>query len=547
MDLPIPALDKLPRGLSFPTWIVLDVHGPYPARAPRSPLQAALQRSDTLEGLDKKIDALVGAPGLHGVLVRLGELPIEAATAWHLRRSLRRLSQQKRTIAFASQLDMVGLLVASGATEIALPESAELNLTGFAMEVTFLGEFLRRRGITFENARIKEYKSALTRFSESRMDPFDREQREALLASAEATWARDIAEARQLSEDAVRGLLREGITSAKRAREAGLIDRVAYEDELVGPGTRPFGTVARALLGAGELPNLAELLPGLPGAGPGRVAVVTLTGAIVTGRSRNNPLPIPLFGGPQAGSDSVVTALRRAQKDASTKAIVLYVNSGGGSALASDLIWREVQRSKKPVVAVMGDVAASGGYYVLTHAQRVIAAPTTITGSIGVVSGKPVLQEFNERQGFHAERVARSDYPGLYSAATPWSEEERALIDRSIEEVYDRFTDRVAEGRGLSKERVNEIGRGRVWSGADALGLGLVDELGDLNTGLERARELAGLPYDAPAWNAEARGKWELPDLVSPAASLEGALSPLAFLRERALVWLDSDWRLKSR
>lgn len=530
MDLPFPVMDKLPKGLKLPTWLVLDLQGPYPARAPGNLLLAALTRQDSLESLDHKIDALIEADWLHGVLIRLGDLPVGAATAWHLLRSLRRLSEKKRTVAYASSLDMVKLLVACGAREIALPESAELNLNGFAMEVTFLGEFLKKHGITFENVRIREYKSALTRFSESRMDGADREQREALLKSAEATWAREIAASRDLSEEAVRAAFGEGITSAKRARELGLIDKVAYEDELVGPGTRPLPAAARALFGT-ELPDLSF-------SAPDRVAVVNVLGTIVPGRSRQNPLPIPLFGGPQAGADNVVSAMRKAQKDKATKAIVLYVDSGGGSALASDLMWREVARSKKPVVAVMGDVAASGGYYVLTHAKKVIAAPTTITGSIGVVSGKPVLKEFNERQGFNPERVSRSPYPGLYSSSTPWDGDERALIERSIEEVYDRFTSRVAQGRGLTQERVNEIGRGRVWSGQDALGLGLIDELGDLNTGLTRARELAGLSYDAPSWTVSG-GRWELPDLSSAVS--------LGWTQERALTWLDAGWKLRSR
>ena len=541
MDLPLPVMDKLPKGLKLPTWLVLDLHGPYPARTPGNPLLAALSRQDSLESLDKKIDALAQADWLHGVLLRLGDLPVEAATAWHLLRSLRRLSEKKRTVAYASSLDMVKLLIACGAREIALPESAELSLNGFAMEVTFLGEFLKKHGVSFENVRIKEYKSALTRFSESRMDAADREQREALLKSAEQTWAREIAASRGVSEDEVRGWFEQGLTSARRAQEVGLIDKVAYEDELVGPGTRPLASAARILFGL-ELPDLS-----LSFEGPDRVAVVSVLGVIAPGKSRQNPLPIPLFGGPQAGADSVVSALRKAQRDKATKAIVLYVNSGGGSALASDLMWREVARSKKPVVAVMGDVAASGGYYVLTHAERVIAAPTTITGSIGVVSGKPVLKEFNERQGFNPERVSRGPYPGLYSASTPWDERERALVERSIDEVYDRFTDRVAQGRGLTQARVNELGRGRVWSGEDALGIGLIDELGDLNTGLNRARELAGLSYDAPSWTVGG-GRWELPDLsaaVSAQALLEGALFPLA--GERALTWLDADWKLRSR
>ncbi len=540
MDLPLPVMDKLPKGLKLPTWLVLDVHGPYPARAPGNPLLATLSRQDSLESLDKKIDALCEADWLHGVLIRLGDLPVGAATAWHLLRSLRRLSEKKRTVAHANSLDMVGLLVACGAREIALPESAELMVNGFFVETTYLGEFLKKHGIAFENFRIKEYKSALTRFSESEMDPANREQREALLKSEEATWAREIAASRGLSEDAVRAAFDEGISSARRARELGLIDKVAYEDELVGPGTRPLSAAARALFGM-DLPDLSF-------GAPDRVAVVNVLGTIVPGRSRQNPLPIPLFGGPRIGADNVVSALRKAQKDKATRAIVLYVDSGGGSALASDLMWREVARSGKPVVAVMGNVAASGGYYVLTHAKKVIAAPTTITGSIGVVIGKPVLQEFNERQGFNPERTSRGQYAGLLSLSTPWNENERALVERSLDEVYDRFTNRVAEGRGLTQARVNEIGRGRIWSGQDALGLGLVDELGDLNTGLMRARELAGLSYDAPSWTVSG-GRWELPDL-SAAVSVEALLTealPFTWTRERALMLLDADWKLRSR
>jgi len=180
-------------------------------------------------------------------------------------------------------------------------------------------------------------------------------------------------------------------------------------------------------------------------------------------------------------------------------------------------------------VAVMGAVAASGGYYVLTHASRVIAAPTTVTGSIGVLTGKLVLDDLFARFGVNAEQIRRGRYALLHDPARPFAEDERALLRRGNQEMYDRFVARVADGRRLSAERVHEIARGRIWSGTDALRLGLVDELGDLHTGLERARELGGLDPDAATWDVEAPDELLLP-ATADAATLQAIASPL--LRE---------------
>jgi protease IV len=244
------------------------------------------------------------------------------------------------------------------------------------------------------------------------------------------------------------------------------------------------------------------------------------------------PFPLPLLGAQLAGAETITRAFRQAEADESTAAIVFYVDSGGGSALASDLIWREVARirAKKPVVAVMGEVAASGGYYVLAHASRIIATPMTITGSIGVVSGKAVLAGFNRKYGLNPETVSRGRYALTYSSDRPFDDEERALLERYNREVYDRFTQRVAEGRNLSVARVDELGRGRVWSGADALEHGLVDELGDVALGIRRARELAGLSEAAAVWNVEAPAKMLLPTPENAEALLK------LFRRER--LWL---------
>ncbi|THF88575.1 peptidase [Deinococcus sp. KSM4-11] len=532
----LPFLNKssggLPGGVSRPTWVVLDITGPYPERQPSSPLQALLNRTDTLEALEARIEKLRGADWLHGVLVKISEFTAAPATAHAIRSLLAYLGEHKRVVAYVPQLTMTSLIAASGAKEIAAPESADVMLGGFAVEPTFLGAFLKKHGIEFENLRIREYKAALTRFSQEHMDDANREQLQAYLDGLEGAWVQDMAQARGVDAGVVAGWLSGTITSAQGALDAGLITRVAYEDELVGPATLP-------LLGIVDW-----LTPGKPSnAKAGRVAVVPVVGTIVTGKSKNNPLPLPLLGGPQAGSDTVVAALKRAEQDKATKAIVLYVNSGGGSALASDLMWREVQRSEKPVVVVMGEYAASGGYYVATHAKHIVASPYTLTGSIGVVTGKPVMTDFNDRHGLHPERVGR-DSALLYSSSRRYTDEERGHVERSIEEVYDRFTSRVADGRKLSKERVNELGRGRIWSGADALERGLVDELGDLRLGLQRARELAGLPHDAPSWNATPKSRGPLPEFVQEAAHA-ASVQVWPFGRERVLTWFDQDIRVR--
>ena len=526
--------DALPGGVTRPTWVILDLSGPYPERQPGSPLAALLNRTESVEALAARVQKLRGASWLHGVLVRFGEFTASPASAHAVRGILASLAAEKRVVAYLPQLNMTTLIAASGATELVAPESAEVNLGGFGIESTFLDEFLKKRGIEFENLRVREYKAALTRFSQDHMDDHNREQLQAYLDGLEAAWASDLAGARGVSPEVAAGWISADLMSAQAALEAGVITKVAYEDELVGPASRPFEAI------------LDLLTPHRPAkAKAGRVAVVPLIGTIIPGKSRNNPVPLPLLGGPMAGSDTVVAALRRAKEDKATKAIVLYVNSGGGSALASDLIWREVATSEKPVVVVMGEYAASGGYYVATHARAIVASPYTLTGSIGEVSGKPVLTEFNRRHGLNPERVGR-DRALMYSAARPYTDEERDHVEKGILEVYDRFTTRVAEGRNLTKERVNELGRGRIWSGQDALERGLIDELGDLSTGLRRARELAGLPHDAPTWNVTPRGNGPLPQFAQEAAQAASvSVNVWPFGNERVLTWFDQDVRVR--
>jgi protease-4 len=286
---------------------------------------------------------------------------------------------------------------------------------------------------------------------------------------------------------------------APEALEAGLVDKLAYRDEVYADVRKEAGSDAmlRFVSRYNRTHSLASRLPQ-----PGKqdaVALVNGQGPIRLGRSgRGGPLPSQ---GPAMGSDTIGAALRAAVRDDRIKAIVFRVNSPGGSAVASDAIWREVvlaRESGKPVIVSMGNVAASGGYYVAMAADTIVAQPGTITGSIGVVVGKAVVNDLLDRVGVGLGSVAEGAHARMFSATKDFSDSEWERVNVSLDRIYDDFTAKAAEGRGLSQERVHELARGRVWTGADARDNGLVDELGGLDRALDLARKKGGLASDAP-------------------------------------------------
>ena len=509
------------------SWVVVDIRGSYPQHSPL-PGQALLQRTESLESLTARLEQLARVDWVQGVLVRVGQLTTGFATAHAIGRALGRLADQKRVVGYLSQVDMRSLLVTARLGDVVVPEAAEVSLHGLAAEQVYVGSFLGRHGITFENLRIGEYKSALTPLSEDRMDDFNREQLTVYLASAEQSWLEEVAGARDIPLTTARGWFDGQFSNARQLLDAGLITRIGYDDETVTTLDPNWGRTLDLVRD--------QLVARRAAHGRDGVTVIPIAGTIVSGRSR--PAPLLPFAGPMVGSDTVVAAIHRAERDEHTSAIVLYVESGGGSALASDLIGRAVAHCDKPVVAVMGEVAGSGGYYVLAQADRVVASPFTITGSIGVVIGKPVLEDFNERHGLNPEVVGRER--ALWASPNKrFTDDERAWAEKVLHEVYDRFVDRVAQGRSLTSERVDEIGRGRIWSGRDAADIGLVDELGDLRTGAEAARRLANLDPDAPVRTQSPGFQLPgVPTLGKDAASTLAALWP--FGPERVLTWMDS-------
>jgi len=496
-----------------PAWVVMELSGAIPARRRRArifgiPLPPNLiGASDSLEEIAETLTALGKSDWLQGVAFRIDGLLVDAATAYGLHRAIAGLRQAgKRTLAYLSRIDLTAQYVASAAQEVVCPESADFFLHGLGISMTFYRDALARFGVRFEKLAIDEYKNAFDTLVRQEMSPAQREQLEALLASFEAHYFQEIAAGRGISASDVHKALETGITSAIQAKEHKLVDRVAYEDEVFGKPYRLFDEARRFVR--------------VPLAPPGskRIAVVSLVGPIVSGRSRGSPVPVPPFGGGVAGSDSLVGALRAAGADQKTAAVVFHVDSGGGSALASDLIWREVKRlrERKPVIGVMGAVAASGGYYVLADATRIVAAPTTITGSIGVLTGKPVLEEMFEKYGMSVEQIRRGRFSLLYHPAKPWDDDARALVGRHNTEVYERFLLRVAEGRKKTRDDVHALARGRVYSGIDAKAVGLIDELGDVPRAIELAREISGAGPEAPVWNVSAPHEMLLPTAEDP-------------------------------
>lgn len=513
---------------------VVELTGQFPALGPHNPVKALLQRVESLESLAARLRRLRRDDQVRTVLLRVVGFTPGPATAHAIGRLVAELAADKRVIAHLQEVTMLSVLATAGATEVVAPRSASVMIFGFAAEQLFLGGFLRKHGVEFENLRIREYKSALTRFSHDHMDEHNREQISAYLSSIEEQWIDEVSRGRNLRREVVAGWLDSGLAHAAAAAEAGVLDRVAYEDELVTDLTDSRGSLDSVLETLRQRTNRR---------GQQRVAIVPVTGAIVSGRPQAVPLPPPFGPGQSAWSSIVVQALRQAKADDQTAAIVLYVDSGGGSALASDLISREIETARKPVVAVMGEVAGSGGYYVLAHADRVLASPFTVTGSIGVVTGKPVLADFHERHGFTPEQVGR-EQALVHSSAHRFTDQQRDWVQAMMDEVYDQFTHVVAQGRGLTPERVNELGRGRIWSGRDAKTNGLVDDYGDLTSAIQLARELGHLDEDAPTWiPAPKRGL--LPTTEVGRAVRSNLLAQLwPFGAERVLTWMDAPIRI---
>lgn len=429
---------------------------------------------------------------VRGLFLNIGGVEGSMAAAQELRDSLLRFrASGKPVLAFADSLDgNLACFLASAANEVVLQRGGSVSLVGFSRDVNFLRGALDKAGIAFQVAKRYEYKNALDQLVESSFTEPHREAMSRIFELLHAQLVAGIAEGRGLSVDVVEAALQRGPLQDAEAVAAGLVDRIAYRDEAIDAVRAKSGTDSLLYIEKYKKRSRKPI-------GGKTIAVVTASGGIVPRKSGAPPL---MPGGAPMDASVIAAALRKAAGDKKVKAIILRVESPGGSAVASETIWREVVRARqagKPVVASMAGVAASGGYFISAPADRIVAHPGTITGSIGVLTGKPVLGELKKRMGIAVEELSTGAGSGIYSTNRAWTEDELGRVDAGLDAVYENFTQKVAEGRGLAIEQVQDVAKGRVWIGADAVGIGLVDVLGGMPAAIDAARELAGLEPDS--------------------------------------------------
>ena len=465
-------------------YLALDVSGDMPEE-PSSGLSGLLEaRQPSMRALVESVDRAGRDPSVKGLLLRVGTIDTGWARVQELRDALVRFRRSGKPswahLEFAGNREY---FLATGCSKIAASPTALLDVSGLAAEVTFYKGTLDKLGVEAQFEGVGKYKTAPNQFTETGFTAPHREQMEALVSSLFEQYVQGVAEGRGLAAADVRALVDRGPFQASAAKEARLVDELLYRDQ-----------VEDRIPAAGRL-DVARYVKSARSFFDGRpkLALVYAVGDLVPGESQTSP-----FGGGLAGSDTIVRGLRQARQDDAVRAIILRVDSPGGSGTAADAVWREVgiARRTKPVVVSMGDYAASGGYYIAMCGDAIVADPGTITGSIGVFSGKFSLRGLYAKLGVSQETVRRGRNATLFSSWEPWTEEERAKVRDVNRAFYDTFVAKAAEGRKRKPHEIEAVAQGRVWTGQEALVVGLVDALGGFDAAVRVAREKARIPAD---------------------------------------------------
>ena len=473
------------------TWLVVEFSGEY-VEAQESPLSARLlgRTERPIAGVLSELSKAERDPRIAGVAIRIRGLGGGWAKARELRRAIERLRENgKRTVAYL-ELEKYGanreFYVASAADRVVAAPASRNPFVGFAGEYFFLAGFFEKLGVDVTYERIGKYKTAAEQFGESAMSEPNREMSESLLDSIADRFVADLAESRGMEPGRVAEIIDLAPSTPAAWLETGLIDEV--------------GWLADALEAEGDPPTIK---PGAYAAVPAEsvgwspvasFALIYGAGPVVVGDAGRG-----VGGGPVFSSGAVSDAIDAAIADPEIRAILFRIDSPGGSPLASDLVWHAVQRARdagKPVVASMSDVAASGGYYAAAGADRIVAEPGTLTGSIGVFVLRPILEGMLEKLGVGYAALTRGEHAELLLSARPLSPASKARMREEVESIYRLFLERVAAGRDMTTDEVDQVAQGRVWTGEQALDVGLVDALGGLREAAREAKALVGLEPD---------------------------------------------------
>ena len=443
-------------------------------------------------GLDKILESIEKAKSddrIEGIYLDLTFVNTGMASIEEIRNALVDFKKSKKWIISYSEVYTQGTYyLASVADKIYVNPAGIVELKGLATQLMFFKNMLEKLDIDVQIIRHGKFKSAVEPFMLEKMSDSNREQLEKILSTAWGSMINDIAASRDIKTATINELA-DGlkIQDAKDALKYNFVDGLMYKDELL--------TELRNKLDLEENGDIITIslgkyskakVKGVQVKSSNKIAVIYAAGNIVSGKGSKD----------QMGSETISKAIREARLDDDVKAIVLRVNSGGGSALASDVMWRETTLAKKakPFIVSMGDVAASGGYYIACAADKIVASEKTITGSIGVFGVIPNMEGFfNNKMGITFDGAKTNDHADMMSLFKPLTGEEKGIIQIGVEKIYDDFITKVAAGRGMTKEEVDAIGQGRVWVGNDALEIGLVDEIGGLNRAIDIAQEMAKL------------------------------------------------------
>jgi protease IV len=473
------------------SYLVVDIGGTYTEAPPAGLVSQLVDSSQqVLTDLLLELRKATVDTRLQGVIVKVAPIDMDFAQVQELRAALQGLKAAgKRVVAWVSGEGDSGnheYYLASVADRVYFTENTILPLLGLRATAIFLGGVWEKIDIDMQVEQMKEYKTFGDFLGRKSMSEAHREMTNSLLDSVHEQLLTDIAGARGLPTTLVRAFIDAPTLTSEDYLTAGLIDGIVSFDQLV----EEVVVTPERLVSLDTYRGVKAASVGLVG-GP-KIAVVYGVGAVQSGESDWG------VTGEAMGANTIIKAFKEAVDDDDIRAIVFRIDSPGGSALASDLIWQAVSHAKKtkPVVVSMAGVAASGGYYIACSATKIVAQPATLTGSIGIVFSLPNIQGLLDKLGITTETLERGRFARLFDPSKGWSAEERQQVQRLLATLYRTFTRRVAEGRGLNVDEVDRIGRGRVWTGAQAKDLGLVDQLGGLDTALRVAREEAGIPAD---------------------------------------------------
>ncbi len=452
----------------------------------------------TLRETLARIDRVARDPDTRSLIVRISPVATSMATAEEVRGAL--LAAHALGKPVHCHLETGGnteYLIATGCDDIALAPAGDIFLSGPHAEAMFVKGLLDKLGVVADFEHQGKYKGAADSLQRDTMSEAQREAIDALLDGATKRLTESVAVARKLEPKTVRALFDQAPFAADAAKAAKLVDKLVPFERFRDDIAKGAFVLASASEPKPEPPNIFELFSGKAPEGPKgkRLALVYLVGGIVHGKSGGGLMPSQ-----EVASRDLVSQLHKLAADDDVEAVVLRIDSPGGSALASDIIWQAVRElaAKKPVIASMGAVAASGGYYIASGAHKIYAQPDTITGSIGVIGGKLVLGGLYDKLGVKKEILTRGTRAAMFSEARPFTPDERVAVTQMMKDVYGQFLDRVGAGRKLSRGQVEPFAQGRVWSGADALSHKLVDELGGLSAAIADARKRGKLASDAP-------------------------------------------------